>query len=160
MYQCVSMVLLEVQMLISLSSEMVLSCLDQFHLVFLLPRPESMVTQLQSTPKAPIVSDAQSFELPKHDMGVAEKTPSSTASQNFPSSVIDKEPTSPLAEDKRTLSQESTEVQLVFTDKEENLKLQSEPTNVHNFQTDQNKQEINLATELTFSPEKTKIDQG
>ncbi|MCI4377563.1 hypothetical protein PGIGA_G00204970 [Pangasianodon gigas] len=124
------------------------------------PRPESMVSHLQSTPKAPSVSEAQSFELPKPDMGVAEKTPSNTASQTIPLSVIVKESTSPLAEVECTLSQESTEVQSVCTDKEENVKLQTEPTNLHNIQTDENEQEINLATELIFSPEKTKIDQG
>lgn len=131
-----------------------------FTLVFFLPRPESMVSYLQSTPKAPSVSEAQSFELPKSDMDVAEKTPSNTASQTIPSSVIVKESTSPLAEVKCTLSQQSTEMQAVFTDKEENLKLQTELTNLHNVQTDENEQEINLTTELTFSPEKIKIDQG
>ncbi|KAB5579485.1 hypothetical protein PHYPO_G00195590 [Pangasianodon hypophthalmus] len=124
------------------------------------PRPESMVSHLQSTPKAPSVSEAQSFELSKPDMSVAEKTPSNTASQTIPLSVIVKESTSPLAEVECTLSQESTEVQSVFTDKEENVKLQTEPTNLHNVQTDENEQEINFATELIFSPEKTKIDQG
>lgn len=117
-----------------------------------------MVSQLQSTLKAPSVSEAQSLELPKPDMGVAETTPSSTASQTIPSSIIVKESTSPLAEVNCTLS--PTEVQSVFTDKEENLKLQTEPTNLHNIQTNENEQEINLATELIFSPEKTKIDQG
>ncbi|XP_053484798.1 uncharacterized protein ehbp1l1a isoform X4 [Ictalurus furcatus] len=124
------------------------------------PRPESMVSYLQSTPKVPSVSEAQSIELPKSDMDVAEKTPSNTASQTIPSSVIVKESTSPLAEVKCTLSQQSTEMQAVFTDKEENLKLQTELTNLHNVQTDENEQEINLTTELTFSPEKIKIDQG
>ncbi|MCJ8731697.1 hypothetical protein PDJAM_G00202480 [Pangasius djambal] len=124
------------------------------------PRPESMVSHLQSTPKAPSVSEAQSFELPKPDMGVAEKTPSNTASQTIPLSVIVNESTSPLAEVECTLSQESTEVQSVFTDKEENVKLQTEPTNLHNIQTDENEQETNLASELVFSPERTKSDQG
>lgn len=119
-----------------------------------------MVSQLQSTPKAPNVSETQSFELPTHDMGVAEKIPSNSASQTIPSSLIVKESTSPLAEVKCTLSQESTEVQSVFTDKEENLKFQTGLTNLHNIQKDQNKQETNLARELTFSPEKTENDQG
>lgn len=116
-----------------------------------------MVSQLQSTPKAPSVSEAQSPE-PKLDMGVAEKTPSNAASQTIPSSVIVKESTSPLTEVKCTLS--PTEVQSVFTNKEESLKLQTEPTNLDNIQTTENEQEINLATELIFSPEKTKIDEG
>lgn len=126
--------------------------------MFLPPRPESTVSQQQSTPKAPTVSEAQSFELPKHDICVAEKTPSKTASQTILSSIINKDPLSCLAEVKCTLSQESAEVQLVFTDKEENPKLQTESTNL---QTNHNKQEINLsATELTFSPEQTKINKG
>ncbi|XP_060789769.1 uncharacterized protein ehbp1l1a isoform X7 [Neoarius graeffei] len=121
------------------------------------PIPRPMVSQLQSTPKAPSVSEAQSPE-PKLDMGVAEKTPSNAASQTIPSSVIVKESTSPLTEVKCTLS--PTEVQSVFTNKEESLKLQTEPTNLDNIQTTENEQEINLATELIFSPEKTKIDEG
>lgn len=126
-----------------------------FTLVFLLPRPESMVSQMQSTPKSPSVPQAHSF-----DMGVAEKTPSNTALQTIQSPVIDKEYMPPLAEVKCTLSQESIAVQAICLDKEESLKLTNEPTNLHNIPTDQNEQEINLATELTFSPEKTEIDQG
>lgn len=109
-----------------------------------------MVSQLQFTPKAPRVSEAQSFELPRHDMGVAEMKPVIAASP-----VIVKESSSPLAEVKNTLTQVS-----VFMDKDQNLKLQTEPRTVHNIQTDQNEQEIHLATDLAFSPEKTEIGQG
>ncbi|GAA6100847.1 uncharacterized protein ehbp1l1a isoform X1 [Tachysurus ichikawai] len=127
----------------------------QQQIVMPAPRPESMVSQMQSTPKSPSVPQAHSF-----DMGVAEKTPSNTALQTIQSPVIDKEYMPPLAEVKCTLSQESIAVQAICLDKEESLKLTNEPTNLHNIPTDQNEQEINLATELTFSPEKTEIDQG
>lgn len=114
-----------------------------------------MVSQIQPPPKTLSVPQAHSFEVPKYDMGVAEKTPFNTASQTIPSPVKVKESMPTLAEVKCTLSQESA----VFLDKEENLKLMNEPTNLHNIQADQNEQEMNLATKLTFSPEKT-IDQG
>lgn len=114
-----------------------------------------MVSQLQFTPKAPKVSEAQTFELPKHDKGVAEIKPVIT-----PSSVIVKESTSPLAEVKNTLTQVSAKMQSVFMDKDENLKLQTECKNLHNIKTDLNDQEINLATDLTLSPEKTEVAQG
>lgn len=117
-----------------------------------------MVSQLKSTPKDPSVSEAKSFGLPKPDMGVAEKKSGSTDSQNIPSSVLVKESTCLLTEVKYTQTQASAEVLSVFTNKEENLKLQTEPENLHNIQTDQN--ELELATELTFRAEKTKIDQG
>ncbi|XP_058250610.1 uncharacterized protein ehbp1l1a isoform X3 [Hemibagrus wyckioides] len=123
------------------------------------PGLESMVSQMQPPPKTLSVPQAHSFEVPKHDMGVAEKTPFNTASQTIPSPVKVKESMPTLAEVKCTLSQESAEVQAVFLDKKENLKLMNEPTNLHNIQADQNEQEMKLATELTFSPEKT-IDQG
>ncbi|XP_060730242.1 uncharacterized protein ehbp1l1a isoform X3 [Tachysurus vachellii] len=124
------------------------------------PRPESMVSQMQSTSKSPSVPQAHSLEVPKYDMGVAEKTPCNTALQTIPSPVIDKEYMPPLAEVKCTLSQESIAVQAICLDKEESLKLTNEPRNLHNIPKDENEQEINLATELTFSPDKTKIDQG
>ncbi|KAF5907129.1 uncharacterized protein DAT39_003239, partial [Clarias magur] len=117
------------------------------------PGPESMVTLLQSTPKSPSVSVAQSFKLSKYDIGVAEKTPSKTASQSIQSSVIVKESTSPLIEINQAKG--STEM-----DSEENFKLQSEPTILHSIQTAQNEQETNLAKELTFSPEMSKSEQG
>ncbi|XP_047671578.1 uncharacterized protein ehbp1l1a isoform X3 [Tachysurus fulvidraco] len=123
----------------------------QQQMVMPAPRPESTVSQMQSTPKSPSVPQAHSY-----DMGVAEKTPSNTALQTIPSPVIDKEYMPPLAE----VSQESIAVQAICLDKEEGLKLTNEPTNLHNIPTDQNEEEINLTPELTFSPEKTKIDQG
>ncbi|XP_046707016.1 uncharacterized protein ehbp1l1a isoform X1 [Silurus meridionalis] len=119
-----------------------------------------MVCHLQSTPKAPSVSEAQSFELPKSDLGVVEKTLLSAASQTITSSVKVSAFTSPLAEVKCILSQESTEMKSIFTENEENLELQIEPTNLHNNQTDQIEKEINLDSEVTFSPENINFDQG
>lgn len=112
-----------------------------------------MVSLLQPTPKSPSVSEAQSFELPKHDINVAKKTPSKTASESFQLSVIVKESTFPLIEINQT--KESTDVH-----SEENFKLQYEPTILHSIQTGQNEQETNRAKALTFSPEKSKIEQG
>uniref|UniRef100_A0A3B1JX23 EH domain-binding protein 1-like protein 1 n=1 Tax=Astyanax mexicanus TaxID=7994 RepID=A0A3B1JX23_ASTMX len=130
------------------------------------PGPESMTSLLPPKPKATSVTEVKYFEFPKSEGGVAEKTPTDVIHQSSLTSGIVSEST---AEVKNTKSQETTDAQTkqdevppVIPETEDTSKLQAESAEIQSVQTDEKELAENLLpeTELSISPEKTKMDQG